>query len=81
MSEKCISVIKDIHDDLGAGLTHISLLSEIARRVPPEELSGHLAQISDMSRELTRTMDEIVWAVDPHNDTLEHLAAYLGHFH
>ena len=25
-------------------------------------------------------MDEIVWAVNPHNDTLEHLAAYLGHY-
>jgi signal transduction histidine kinase len=29
---------------------------------------------------LLQTLDEIVWAVNPHNDTLEHLAAYLGQY-
>ena len=73
-------IAKDIHDDLGAGLTHISLLTELARRTPPEEASIHLGQISDMSRELTRGMDEIVWAVDPQNDTLDGLVNYLCKF-
>jgi len=73
-------IARDIHDDLGAGLTHISLLSELARRTPPEEVSSHLGQISGMARELTRGMDEIVWAVDPKNDTLDSLVDYFCKF-
>lgn len=73
-------IAKDIHDDLGAGLTHIALLSELARRDSAQELPNHVAQISDMARELTRNMDEIVWAVDPENDTLDSLVTYVSKF-
>jgi signal transduction histidine kinase len=73
-------IAKDIHDDLGAGLTHIALLSELARRDAPQEMPIHVSQISDMARELTRNMDEIVWAVDPQNDTLDSLVTYVSKF-
>src|SRR5262249_10520439 len=69
-------IAQDIHDDLGAGLTQIMLLSELARRDPAQGLQNHLGQISDMARDLTRTMDEIVWAVDPQHDTLNGLMDY-----
>jgi signal transduction histidine kinase len=70
-------IAKDIHDDLGAGLTHITLLTELARRSPTEETPSHLNHISDMARELTRAMDETVWAVNPRNDSLEGLMTYV----
>jgi signal transduction histidine kinase len=73
-------IAKDIHDDLGAGLTQIGLLTELSRRAPPEALGGRLNQISETARELTGTMDEIVWAVNPQNDTLDGLAIYLCKF-
>ncbi len=73
-------IAKDIHDDLGAGLTHISLLSELARRDSVENIHNHVSQISEMSRELTLSMDEIVWAVDPHNDSLDSLVTYVTKF-
>ena len=73
-------IARDIHDDLGAGLTQITLLSEIARRESPEEVAGHLGQISDTARELTRTMDEIVWAVNPRHDSLDGLVTYICQF-
>jgi signal transduction histidine kinase/ligand-binding sensor domain-containing protein len=73
-------IAKDIHDDLGAGLTHIALLSELARRDTAQALPDHVSQISDMARELTRNMDEIVWAVDPQNDTLDSLVTYVSKF-
>jgi signal transduction histidine kinase/streptogramin lyase len=70
-------IAKDIHDDIGAGLTQITLLSELARREP-----GHadvqLDRISDAARDLTRAMDEIVWAVDPQHDTLASLMDYIS---
>jgi signal transduction histidine kinase/ligand-binding sensor domain-containing protein len=73
-------IAKDIHDDLGAGLTQIALLSELARRDTPEEAPAHLEQISGTARELTRAMDEIVWAINPRNDTLDSLLTYVCKF-
>jgi len=73
-------IARDIHDDLGTGLTQIGLLTELTRHAPPEALGGRLDQISATARELTGAMDEIVWAVNPQNDTLDCLAIYLCKF-
>ena len=73
-------IAKDIHDDLGAGLTQIMLQSALARREPQEQIQTHLAQISGTARELVGAMDEIVWAINPENDTLDGLVTYAGKF-
>jgi ligand-binding sensor domain-containing protein/signal transduction histidine kinase len=70
-------IAKDIHDDIGAGLTQITLLSELARR-EPEQAVAHLDRISGSARQLTRAMDEIVWAVDPQHDTFNGLMDYIS---
>ncbi|HUS35967.1 MAG TPA: two-component regulator propeller domain-containing protein, partial [Verrucomicrobiae bacterium] len=75
-------IAKDMHDDLGASLTQITLLSELARTDlnRPAQAEAHIRQISGTARELTRAMDEIVWAVNPQNDTLEDLLTYTVKF-
>ena len=73
-------IARDIHDDLGAGLTQITLLSEIARRDSPDAVGDHLGQISETARELTRAMDEIVWAINPRHDSLDGLVTYICQF-
>jgi ligand-binding sensor domain-containing protein/signal transduction histidine kinase len=73
-------IAKDIHDDLGAGLTQILLQSSLARRDSQGQVQADLTQISDTARSLVRSMDEIVWAINPENDTLDDLATYLGKF-
>jgi len=73
-------IAHDIHDDLGAGLTQIMLQSALAGRAPPEESPAHLAQISETAHELVGAMDEIVWAIDPENDSLDGLINYVGKF-
>ena len=75
-------IAKDIHDHLGANLTRISLLSQAAHGVleNPARAAAQLDRIYETSRELTRAMDEIVWAVNPQHDTLDSLASYLGNF-
>ena len=70
-------IAKDIHDDVGAGLTQITLLTELARR-EPEQTGKHLDRIAGSARQLTRAMDEIVWAVDPQHDTLNGLMDYIS---
>jgi signal transduction histidine kinase/ligand-binding sensor domain-containing protein len=75
-------IAQDIHDDLGASLTRIAMLSESVRgeKNVPEPVSKNLDRIFGTARELTRAMDEIVWAVNPRHDTLDSLANYLSRF-
>jgi two-component sensor histidine kinase len=75
-------IAQDIHDNLGANLTRISLLSESVHTEleNPAQAAVQLERIYGTARELTRAMDEIVWAVNPQHDTLDSLASYLGNF-
>jgi signal transduction histidine kinase/ligand-binding sensor domain-containing protein len=75
-------IARDIHDDLGAQLTRITMLSESASEpeADPHKTADGIRRIYDTARELTRSMDEIVWAVNPRHDTLESLATYLEKF-
>jgi ligand-binding sensor domain-containing protein/signal transduction histidine kinase len=75
-------IAQDIHDDLGASLTLIAMLTESARggAQVPEPVAKNLDRIFGTARELTRAMDEIVWAVNPRHDRLDSLANYLSRF-
>ena len=70
-------IAKDIHDDLGASLTLIAVLGDLAKKERGEE---RLEKMSDTAREAVKSLDEIVWAVNPRNDTLAHLIDYTGQF-
>ena len=72
-------IAEDIHDDLGAHMTQISLLGELTQRRPEQarELAG---QMATMARKGINSLDEIVWAVNPQNDTLPHLLDYAGQY-
>lgn len=71
-------IAKDVHDDLGASLTEITLLSELAQGFDSssEQLQTDMRKIAARTRNLTRALDATVWAVNPRNDTLESLASY-----
>ena len=74
-------IARDMHDEMGSKLTKMSFLSE---RASVDAKSGRpfaekIDSIAQTSRELLKTMDEIVWVVNPRNDTLENLTSYLAH--
>jgi ligand-binding sensor domain-containing protein/signal transduction histidine kinase len=71
-------IARDLHDQLGANLTQVALLGEMAEtdKNSPAEIESHAQQISQTARETTRSLDEIVWAVNPSNDTLDGLVNY-----
>jgi len=75
-------ISQDMHDDVGASLTRISILSEMAKNNP--EITGEtkqwLGQINDTSRGVMEEMSQIIWALNPKNDTLEGLVAYVRRF-
>ncbi|MDR1011622.1 MAG: histidine kinase [Opitutaceae bacterium] len=73
-------IAHDLHDDLGANLTQISLLSALARRDQPlpAETRDCIRQMDDCAHNMVTALDEIVWAVNPKNDSWYELANYLG---
>ncbi len=75
-------IAKDLHDDLGAHLSQIAMLSELAQTdfEKPVQARSHIDQIFRTARTVTRSLDEIVWAVNPRNDSLDRFAAHLCTF-
>ena len=73
----------DLHDDIGASLTKIALLSEAARRMlgeKSEEACQTLSAITDISNELIEAMSDIVWAINPQKDRLSDLSQRMRRF-
>jgi signal transduction histidine kinase/ligand-binding sensor domain-containing protein len=72
-------IAQDLHDDLGAGLTEIGLLSGMLQ--DPARLASHkheaLNRIAQRCHDLVTGLDEIVWAVNPRNDSVNSLGSYL----
>jgi signal transduction histidine kinase len=75
-------IAKDIHDDVGGSLTQIKLLFELAQRnrTVPEKVEQLGQEGLAATRQIIKSMDEIVWAVNPRNDSLPQLIDYLGQF-
>jgi signal transduction histidine kinase len=75
-------IAQDLHDDLGAGLTEISLTSDMATNpsLPEYESRQYTREIGACARGLVQRMDEIVWAVNPRNDSVISLSVYASQY-
>jgi ligand-binding sensor domain-containing protein/signal transduction histidine kinase len=81
VEQERMRIARDIHDDLGARLTHMAFLSDmVAGEIGATGKAGErLVKLADSSREAIRSLDEIVWAVNPHKDSLPDFVDYLSH--
>ncbi len=74
-------ISKDMHDEVGASLTRISILSELAKQqrdtLKAQEI---ISQISEISGGVVDEMSEIIWAMNPRNDTLDSFSSYIRHY-
>ncbi|WP_160164661.1 sensor histidine kinase [Pedosphaera parvula] len=75
-------IAQDLHDDLGASLSRISLLSDMAKveQSSISQTGTHVNKISELAGQTLRALDEIVWAVRPGSDSLQSLVDYIAHF-
>ena len=77
-------IAADLHDDIGAGLSRMAILSEVIKRLPGGADGGKatpmLTEIGDSARGLLASMREIVWAIDPQRDGLDNLASQIREF-
>jgi signal transduction histidine kinase len=81
LQEERARIAQDLHDDLGAALTQIRFLSAVESRdaAVPEGTRAQLRKVSEKSHHLVASLDEIVWAINPANDSVPKLANYLTH--
>jgi len=68
-----LRIASDLHDDIGSGLTQISLYSELAGRHPGVQATEWNKKIGALARRLTERMQDIVWAIKPEQEAWEGL--------
>lgn len=77
-----LRISKEIHDDIGSGLTQIAMISEqVQMEVDFDNdntfVNNKLSKLRSISRELIQSMSEIVWFINPSNDSLENMLIYI----
>lgn len=75
-------IATDLHDDIGAGLSQIAILSEVLKQENPgaSRSSASLTTIAESSRELIDSMSDIVWSVNPEKDHVSDLSLRMRRF-
>ena len=74
-------IATDLHDDIGAGLSQIAILTEVARKdLQKPETPVRLNQVMQTAQELMESMSDIVWAVNPARDNAEDLVHRMRKF-
>ncbi len=69
----------DLHDDVGSLLSQIAMQTDLLNEgfTPAEQQPAQLAEVADSSRMAVRQLNDVVWSLDAHNDTLPGLLARL----
>jgi signal transduction histidine kinase len=73
-------ISKEMHDELGSSLTSITLLTEVLKKRLDLEKNPEVTKISETSSDMVDKMNEIIWALNTSNDTVESLIAYTRKF-
>jgi ligand-binding sensor domain-containing protein len=76
------TISSDLHDEVGASLTSISIFSEMARKsvLPSSKEEQYLQRIGDRSRESIEKMGDIIWSINPDNDTLQQMLVRMKNY-
>lgn len=74
-------IARDVHDDLGSGLSALSLQTAMAQyKSSPQDLKADLSKIHHAARDLSGKIREVIWTVSSKNDTLANLLSYLNQY-
>jgi ligand-binding sensor domain-containing protein/two-component sensor histidine kinase len=75
-------ISRDLHDDLGARLTQMTLLTDLAAEdsTTSGELKNQIKEVSAQARNAVQSLDETVWMINPQKDTLAHTVGYVAQY-
>jgi two-component system sensor histidine kinase UhpB len=78
------NIARDLHDDIGSTLTSINILSKIALEQAQNHdgamIAPNLQKIKDRSSAIMESVGDIVWAINPRNDTIEKMIFRMKEF-
>ncbi len=82
LNEQRKQIARDIHDELGASLTHIIQMSGNSSEpdFAPNHKGGHHDRIRETAEQAVDNISEILWVTNPDYDTLEDLVTYLREY-
>ena len=79
-----LQISQGLHDNIGSTLSSISVYSQVAQKLSEknekEEMNEMLGKISDTSHEMVSEMNDIVWAINPKNDSMERIIQRMESF-
>jgi signal transduction histidine kinase len=80
MEQERARIAQDLHDELGSGLTEVSMLGARARAafVSEGKRKTYLEQMGEKAQDMVAALDEIVWAMNPRHDSLDSLISYFS---
>ena len=67
----------DMHDELGSGMTHIRLMSELAKSKMKQNTPIEIEKISQSADDVLNKMNAIIWSMNSRNDSLGNLISYI----
>lgn len=73
------NIASDLHDDIGSTLNSISVLSEVAKQQAGKPLPA-LDEVGESSRKIVEAMSDIVWTINPENDSFEKIIVRMRSF-
>jgi signal transduction histidine kinase len=84
MEKERTRISSDMHDEIGASLTHIAITSELLKKslnqTQKNEVQNYVEDIARTAREVIDHIGEIIWAINPRNDSLDNLIAYIRQY-
>ncbi len=76
-----LRIARDLHDEMGSTLSSISILSEAALRNLQQDIDRvRVSAIGDRTRQVMDSMSDIVWSVNPRNDSMENVLRRMKEF-
>lgn len=80
LEKERVRIARDLHDELGAGLTEVGMMAERIGTTSSDQAAGALTDLAWRTRRLSTELSGIVWALNSHNSTLNRLADFVRQY-
>jgi two-component system, NarL family, sensor histidine kinase UhpB len=74
------NIARDLHDDMGSALSSINILSQVALVEKNGNTQGYLQRIGDQSARMMEDMGDMVWSINPRNDSMSQVLIRMREF-
>lgn len=73
-------ISRDLHDDMGSALSSINILSQVALTEQNGNTQNYLKRIGDQSARMMEDMGDMVWSINPRNDSIQQVITRMREF-